>query len=70
MSFLIKFYINIIKTFIQLIVTCSNSKIETPEQFVKSVQVNNKDTRTTSMTGAFIVNLEQISQIDSTVDFE
>ena len=47
----------------QSALTCSKSTIETAKQFVKSV--NNKDTRTTSMTPFcfFIVSFEPISHI-------
>ena len=49
----------------QLALTCSKSTIETQEQCGKSVQVNNKDTRTTSITPfwCLIVNFEEISLI-------
>ena len=56
--------------------TCSKSTMETPEQFKKAVQINNKGTRTTSQSnnkdnrrrhrrryGVFIVRFEQISDI-------
>ena len=43
--------------------------METPEHLRNLFKINDKVTRTTSVTGVFIVNFEQISQIDSIVDF-
>ena len=44
-------------------VSYSNSAIETLEKGVKMSKVNIKNTRTTSISGVFIVNFEQISQL-------
>ena len=43
--------------------TCSKSTIETREKMRHMFKVDNKNTRTTSLTGVFIVNLEHISHL-------
>ena len=47
----------------QQIFSCSKSTIEILRKSVKHVQSNNKNNRTTSLTGVFVVKFEYISNL-------